>query len=665
MFKKQCLNGLVLCVSLLCLVTNSLASQEVQYSAIPDWVVSHQIPELEGSTYPADYLLFDKQIQVKNDEQFVYSRLVYKLNNNSAVEQLSDIFLGFDPAYETLNIHAVDLIRDGKIINRLVPEDVSVSEESSEYLMHTGRMQAKLLLKDIRKGDTIDYSYSIMGKNPVFGDYFDKAISLQWGVPLSAFHLNVMIEKDRELFYKIHNTKDVLVSQRSDKKWSYYEINIGAQEAVEEQTELPNWFTPYPFIEFSEYKDWTEVANWALDLFDVTLQDDASLQAFIKQLQSMEQAKAIDQAIQFVQEDVRYLGLELGENSHKPHHPDEVFNNRYGDCKDKALLLQTLLTSIGVKSYPALVSTYQENELFKALPSPGVFNHVIVWIDLDGGYWVDATKTLQGTRLKSLYQPNYGAALLIKDGTQKLISAEPSTQNRKISVQENIYSGDYTSSVELELITTYEGGSAESFRYRVEQNSLSQIADDFLDYYRRFYPDIQLVKEIKVEDDQKNNIIVLHEQYMLPGFWTIDGTSSSFEVYNQMIGEYLVNPEQVKRFQPFKQFHPITIEYQTNLFISEWIDLNWPETPQVVENDYFKVTSIYQNDLRKMSMTSLYQSKKDHVDAKDIRNYMDDVDQAENNIYINQSITNVTTANDYKSVEKILQKLNSKRKFQE
>ena len=63
-----------------------------------------------------------------------------------------------------------------------------------------------------------------------------------------------------------------------------------------------------------------------------------------------------------MQDDIRYLGFENGLNSFKPSKPIEVLKRRFGDCKDKALLLSTLLQSYGIAANPILVnSTYGKN----------------------------------------------------------------------------------------------------------------------------------------------------------------------------------------------------------------------------------------------------------------------------------------------------------------
>ena len=60
----------------------------------------------------------------------------------------------------------------------------------------------------------------------------------------------------------------------------------------------------------------------------------------------------------FVQDDVRYVAIELGIGGYQPHPASEVFSHRYGDCKDKATLLSTMLKEIGVESYYVIINTY-------------------------------------------------------------------------------------------------------------------------------------------------------------------------------------------------------------------------------------------------------------------------------------------------------------------
>ncbi|MFX8207373.1 transglutaminase domain-containing protein, partial [Acinetobacter baumannii] len=78
-------------------------------------------------------------------------------------------------------------------------------------------------------------------------------------------------------------------------------------------------------------------------------------------------------ALRFVQREVRYLGIEMGANSHAPHPPETVLPRRYGDCKDKTLLTLTLLGRLGIPASPALVHTTERQAAAERLPTPWAF----------------------------------------------------------------------------------------------------------------------------------------------------------------------------------------------------------------------------------------------------------------------------------------------------
>ena len=86
---------------------------------------------------------------------------------------------------------------------------------------------------------------------------------------------------------------------------------------------------------------------------------------------------------------IRYVSVSLGAGGLVPHPADQVLANLYGDCKDHAILLEALLTAVGIPSSPALInlgSSYQLSSVGIVAP----LNHVITYLpSLD--LYVDAT----------------------------------------------------------------------------------------------------------------------------------------------------------------------------------------------------------------------------------------------------------------------------------
>jgi len=84
----------------------------------------------------------------------------------------------------------------------------------------------------------------------------------------------------------------------------------------------------------------------------------------------------------FVQTDIRYVAIELGIGGLQPHPAAEIFNHHYGDCKDKAILLGSMLHEVGVESFPISINTTRGGAAPDRPPTEEWFNHEILAIRL-------------------------------------------------------------------------------------------------------------------------------------------------------------------------------------------------------------------------------------------------------------------------------------------
>jgi Domain of Unknown Function with PDB structure (DUF3857)/Transglutaminase-like superfamily len=86
----------------------------------------------------------------------------------------------------------------------------------------------------------------------------------------------------------------------------------------------------------------------------------------------------------FVQTDIRYVAIELGIGGWQPHPASQVFSHRYGDCKDKATLLRSMLGEIGVATYHVVIYT-ERGAVTPQTPAHHGFNHAILAVKLPDG----------------------------------------------------------------------------------------------------------------------------------------------------------------------------------------------------------------------------------------------------------------------------------------
>ena len=161
-------------------------------------------------------------------------------------------------------------------------------------------------------------------------------------------------------------------------------------------------------------RTWSDVAAWFATLASTRLASTPELAAKSKELGDLRACA------RFAQRDVRYVAVEIGIGGYQPHHAADVFRNRFGDCKDKATLLRTMLKERGIDSHYVLVHTTR-GVTEPSFPTIAAFNHVIVAIRENGKltYFDPTSTTTPYGLLPSYLQGSRG--LLVKDDGGELV----------------------------------------------------------------------------------------------------------------------------------------------------------------------------------------------------------------------------------------------------
>ena len=159
---------------------------------------------------------------------------------------------------------------------------------------------------------------------------------------------------------------------------------------------------------------WSDVGSWYSELTEGRRLASPEIKQRVAELTAGSQTiVAKMQALtEFVQQNIRYLAVELGIGAYQPHPAAEVFSRQYGDCKDKATLMIAMLHEIGVESYYVIVNTGRGVITDSTPPGLG-FNHVILAIRLPDGVEYESFGAL-------VKHPKLGP-LLIVDPTNEFI----------------------------------------------------------------------------------------------------------------------------------------------------------------------------------------------------------------------------------------------------
>lgn len=139
---------------------------------------------------------------------------------------------------------------------------------------------------------------------------------------------------------------------------------------------------------------WDQIGIWFANLSSGSFQPSPELQQKVKEVTA--NASTWHDKVQaltgFVQSHIRYVDIEIGIGGFQPHPAADVFKHQYGDCKDKATLLGTMLHEAGIESYLALAQIYR-GIVAPEFASAITFNHAILAVRVPDG---EPSKDLYG-----------------------------------------------------------------------------------------------------------------------------------------------------------------------------------------------------------------------------------------------------------------------------
>ncbi|OOQ61446.1 DUF3857 domain-containing protein [Mucilaginibacter pedocola] len=579
------------------LVANA-ANPAVHISARPNWINQIKLSDKKIPLRQVDngffYQLFEQQINI--EQQADYRHVVREIVSATGIQNGSQINISFDPSYERLDIHDITVWRDGKPQNRLNAKAFKViaDEEELSRFVYQGSYSAFCILDDIRKGDRIEYSFTITGRNPIFGNKFTDEVYLQLGQPYAQLYKALFASPQRKLYFKaFNNAPAATVSVKNG--LTCYEWNVLQTKVPSYSDNQPEWFDNYQHIQVSDYANWQEVINWAMGVNPIATKLNGELAARVAKLKAEagnDKEKYFRNAVQMVQDEVRYMGIELGEYSHRANTPERVYNQRYGDCKDKAMLLAAVLTANDIEAHMVLINSTAGKTLGDYIPSPTVFDHATCQAVLNGKtVYIDATIANQRGAGTNIYFPDYVKGLVLKAGNTALTNIAPSKVGRMLLTENFKVPEDEKGTAQLEVISTYTLNEADRIRDKLASGSMAETEKSYLEYYAKTYPKIEAAADsVTVKDDTENNEVTTIEHYRIPNYFKPDKEEQG-RYYASFFASYINNqlPDIANNAKlPVSLNFPANIEYKVNVVMNNGWNIDKTSTTIDRESYIFK-----------------------------------------------------------------------------
>lgn len=620
------------------------AASRYQLADAPAWVTSMTMPATKTFTEPVVVRLADTQFHWVGDAHVVYVHRAIQANETSGVDDIGQISMEFNPEYQTLQLHSVRVIRDGVATDRRASFKVRFLERELglESSIYTGTVTAVGLVDDVRVGDMLEYAYSVIGSNPVFAGKLADMASWENVLPTELRHVSVQVAGNRRLNYRFVGATNIAVNVKPKevtldgvKTLTFDQSNI---PAVRPEVATPVGYEPFTWLQFSEFDNWQEVAIWASGLFQIAMPSGGEFNQIVARLKALSTPQEqVVEALKFVQSEIRYTSVSLGENSHRPTSPDEVIKRRYGDCKDKSLLLVSLLRAVGISADPVLLSLSQPRGISKLLPSPILFDHVISKVTVDGKtYWLDGTAQQRPVKLETLGRLHaYAEVMPVNIETKKLTQIQPLENDLQYtsSLRHVLRLPAFDKEAELESTSTMYGLSAEYFRSAFKQMSMQQIKKDLLEGVRRNYANAEWQADPEVKDDPVANKLQLITRFKIKNYaekrdeaWVIRHAPSN-------ISQYLAMPPTSKRSAPLGLSYPIHATYEYEVVLPENVLTLSNDQNKSVTNAFF---SLKQTTRRKGNILRAeydFSTLANVIPAKDLDTYIAAIRKVNNDIH--------------------------------
>ena len=617
-------------------VTVNASSPEVHVSTRPSWVGHYKEyskkPPARAIRDGFFYALSDFQINIEQKQ--TYRHYIREIVSSTGIQNGSQLTADFNPSYERIDFHEVIVWRDNKPQNRLRTGDFKILADEQDFsrFIYQGGYSANLILSDIRKGDRIEYSYTITGANPIFGGKFSRDIYLQNDKIIAHQYISLIASSSRNLNMKFFNkaSKPEETEMAGLKRYTWENFQV---EPVIDFTNEPAWYNPYNYVQVSDYNNWSDVVSWAysVNLPAANIKGElAAMIAGLKKKHGNDKVGYFRDAVRIVQNDVRYMGIEIGEYSHRANRPEKVYSQRYGDCKDKSLLLVSMLKANGIEAYMTLVNSNLNDKIDQFIPTCDAFDHAVVVAVFNGKQvWVDATMSNQGGDGTDIYFPNYGKGLILKPGNSEL-STIPMSPTGKTICEELYTVKDENSKVKLEVKTTYTREQADRERDKLAEASMAETEKSYLEYYSKIYSRIEASDSIKVIDDPHKNVLTTIESYSISGFYKKDTLSGKMiaDFYANFISElFPAVSNQAKA--PISVNYPYAIDYTIKVVLTGgW---NVPEATNKLERDSYKFSSHYSINKDTLLLNYQFAYLKDYVAANKLVEFKKDITNLKDN----------------------------------
>lgn len=587
---------------------------------------------ISGIKDEASVILFvDESLEVLPNQTSVSTIHVIKQILKERGKKSAEVEIGYDSTYEKVELeYARTITKAGKVIyaGRENIRDVSRYLDFPLY-SNSRAFIVSMLAVDI--GSYLEYKVKIYSSKLIDKDNFNFIYRIWETQPIFKAKFKLIVPESKKVNIKFFNqklAKGINLKPDINTKLAKRTYNWGFNELkpIVNEYNMPPRANINPAILVSSFSSWQNIYKWWFSLYKDKLTLNPEIKNFLHNLikdkkNKFTQAKAI---YEFVAKEVRYVAVEYGDSGYEPHSASDVFVNKYGDCKDQAILLVALLKEAGIDAYPVLIPTRRMYPIAKDFPSI-TFNHVIAAVNIDDNYiFMDPTSNTTPFGEIPLADQNR-LVLLFLENNYKIVTIPVNKENGIVySMSINI---EQNQKAEIKREISPFGYFASGYRGYLKYSHPARIKEDIFQKMTDIAPFSQLL-DYKIEnrnDLDKRPILTYRfaaDDFLNPaGSYRILGPLDQIELSDSLVSK-------VEREFPidFKGIFSKTAYIE--VILPPNLEVKYLPKYQSVDNQWFNLEIDYENIGKTIKFYQKFRVKRRFVEKNDYQLFRRDFKKA-------------------------------------
>jgi transglutaminase-like putative cysteine protease len=365
-----------------------------------------------------------------------FHQVVYQPMTDASAAASREYDFVYETDTETVQVRAARVYRKDGSIDEAVESGAGAMADDPSMAMYTSARSYYVRFPRLEPGDVVELQYSVedVAQRNVFADYFGEVTYLQGSEPVARAEYVLMTPKGRTFYFNEPRVPGLqrTVEERGDQR--IYHFVAADVPPVQQESLQPPWAEVLGHVHVSTYKSWEEMGRWYWGLVKDQLVPDDEVRRRAEALTKgmKDEREKVRAVYDYVVQKTRYVALEFGIHGYKPYRCAQIFARGFGDCKDKATLIVTMLNALGIHATPVIVRTANKGDIESSPASLAPFDHMIAYVPSMDQY-LDGTAEYTGSQ--ELPSMDRGAiALQVNEGNAKLVRLPDAPAAASVSV---------------------------------------------------------------------------------------------------------------------------------------------------------------------------------------------------------------------------------------